>query len=104
MVVREWSGTVRAEDAAAYLDLMLRHAVPDYRAVPGNLGAQVWRRPDGEGTVRFVTVSWWESREAIAAFAGDDIEAARYYDFDDRYLVDRGPRVRHYDAAPNHRG
>jgi hypothetical protein len=48
--------------------------------------------------VRFVTVSWWESLAAVAAFAGDDIDAATYYSFDDDYLIDRGPRVRHYLA------
>lgn len=35
----------------------------------------------------------WESTEAIAAFAGEDIEAAVYHDEDDRYLLDREPRV-----------
>lgn len=38
----------------------------------------------------------WDSTEAIAAFAGEDIEAAVYYDEDDRYLLDREPRVAHY--------
>jgi heme-degrading monooxygenase HmoA len=98
MIVREWSGTVRSDAAAAYLDLMRQHAIPDYLAVPGNLGAQVWHRADGDDTVRFVTVSWWESLTAVAAFAGDDIEQARYYDFDDDYLVDRGPTARHYEV------
>ena len=86
-VVRVWSGTVHASDADAYLELMREHAIPDYRAVPGNLGAQVWHRPEGDGTVRVTTVSWWDSRASIEAFAGDDIEMARYYDFDDRYLA-----------------
>ena len=99
MIVREWSGTVRAADAAEYLELMRRHAVPDYTGVPGNRGAQVWHRPDGEDAVRFTTVSWWDSLAAVAAFAGDDVEQARYYDFDDRFLVDRGPRVRHHEVA-----
>jgi hypothetical protein len=41
-------------------------------------------------------VTPWDSTEAIAAFAGEDIEAAVYYDEDDRYLLDREPRVAHY--------
>jgi heme-degrading monooxygenase HmoA len=98
VIVREWSGTVRADDAPAYLALMRRHALADYQRVPGNLGAQVWHRAEAEDTVRFVTVSWWESLAAVAAFAGDDIDAATYYSFDDDYLIDRGPRVRHYLA------
>ena len=96
-VVRVWSGTVRASDASEYLELMRTRAVPDYRAVPGNLGAQVWHRPEGDGTVRVTTVSWWDSHASIEAFAGADIEVARYYDFDDRYLLDRGPVIHHYD-------
>jgi hypothetical protein len=27
-------------------------------------------------------VTFWESEEAICAFAGDDISVAKYYDFD----------------------
>jgi heme-degrading monooxygenase HmoA len=98
VVVRVWSGTVNASDAEAYLQLMRDHAIPDYRAVPGNLDAQVWHRPEADGTVRFTTVSWWESRDAVRAFAGDDIETARYYDFDDRFLIDRGPVVVHHEV------
>jgi heme-degrading monooxygenase HmoA len=98
VIVREWSGTVRADAAVAYLELMRRHAIPDYQAVPGNLGAQVWHRADGDDTVRFVTVSWWESLAVVVGFAGTDIEQAQYYDFDDDFLIDRGPRVRHYDV------
>lgn len=98
MIVREWSGTVPADVAAAYLELMRRHAIPDYEAVPGNLGAQVWHRPESDDTVRFVTISWWESAAAIVAFAGTNIDEARYYDFDDEFLIDRGPIVRHYEV------
>jgi heme-degrading monooxygenase HmoA len=98
-LVREWSGTVRSDAAEAYLELMRRHAIPDYLAVPGNLGAQVWHRAESDGEVRFVTVSWWESVAAVVAFAGADIDQARYYDFDDEFLVDRGPRVRHYEVT-----
>ena len=96
-LVRVWSGTVRASDAEAYLELMRAHAVPDYEAVPGCFGAQVWSSPESDDTVRVTTVSWWDSRAAIVAFAGDDIEVARYYDFDDQYLLDRGPVIQHHD-------
>ena len=100
-VVRVWSGTIHASDADAYLELMREHAIPDYRAVPGNLGAQVWHRPESDGTVRVTTVSWWDSRASIVAFAGADIETARYYDFDDQYLLDRGPVIHHHDLLPD---
>ena len=45
-----------------------------------------------------VTLSFWESEEAIRAFAGDDISVARFYPEDDRYLIDWGKVVHHYEV------
>jgi heme-degrading monooxygenase HmoA len=45
------------------------------------------------------SVSFWESREAIAGFAGQDIEKAVFYPEDDRFLVERDLSVRHYEVA-----
>ena len=39
----------------------------------------------------FVTLSVWESREAIAAFAGADIEVTKYYPKDEKYLLEFEP-------------
>jgi hypothetical protein len=43
--------------------------------------------------------SFWESREAIEGFAGQDIEKAVFYPEDDRFLVERDLSVRHYEVA-----
>ncbi|GAA1957765.1 hypothetical protein [Microbacterium deminutum] len=43
-----------------------------------------------------MTVSRWESLEAIKGFAGVDIETAVYYPEDDRFLVERDDLVRHW--------
>jgi hypothetical protein len=48
--------------------------------------------------VEIVTLSFWDSVQAIAAFAGEDIERAVYYPEDDRYLLERDPRVVHYQV------
>ena len=90
-----WTGTVRLADADAYADYIRETGLAEYAATPGNRGAWMLRRDDGELT-EFITLSFWESLESIRAFAGDDVEAAVYYPEDDRYLVERGPRVRHY--------
>ena len=42
------------------------------------------RRDEGERT-EFITLSPWESEDAIRSFAGDDIEAAVLYPEDDGY-------------------
>jgi hypothetical protein len=41
----------------------------------------------------------WDSRDAIRAFAGDDIEAAVLYPEDERYLVDGRSAVTHYEVV-----
>src|SRR5215218_710259 len=46
----------------------------EYGQTPGNRGAWMLRRDEGERT-EFITLSLWESEDAIRAFAGDDIEA-----------------------------
>ena len=56
------------------------------------------RRDDGEQT-EFITLSMWESHDAIRAFAGEDIEAAVLYPEDDRYLIDGRSSVTHYDVV-----
>jgi heme-degrading monooxygenase HmoA len=51
-------------------------------------------RRDADET-EFITPSRWESREAIKAFAGDDIEAAVLYPEDEKYLVGEST-IAHY--------
>jgi heme-degrading monooxygenase HmoA len=97
MIARIWHGAVRKERSDDYLDLMRTVALPDYRSVPGNLGAYALRREDGE-VAHFLMLTFWESREAIVAFAGDDISAAKYYDFDKDFLLELEPTVEHYDV------
>ena len=37
-------------------------------------------------------------RHAIRAFAGEDVDVARYYPADDAFLLTRPTGVRHYDV------
>jgi heme-degrading monooxygenase HmoA len=98
VIARMWSGTVRTADADTYADYIRETGFNEYVETPGNRGAWMLRRDEGELT-EFITFSLWESREAIRGFAGDDIEAAIYYPEDDRYLVERAATVTHYEVA-----
>lgn len=102
MIARRWQGRIRTADAAAYLALMRDVAVPDYRAVPGNLGAWCLHRTDGYVThVEMLTL--WSDWDAIERFAGRPVDRARYYDFDRDYLFELDPLVTHFevfDAQP----
>lgn len=95
-IARTWHGTTSAETADAYLELMRSVALPDYRSVPGNLGAFTLVRRDGE-SVHFLMVTFWESEAAIAGFAGEPFAVAKFYDFDDNFLVVKEPTATHYE-------
>ena len=71
--------------------------IPDYRATPGNRGACLLRRVEGD-RVHFLLISLWDSRDSIAAYAGPDIDQARYFPYDRECLVDPERQVTHYDV------
>jgi heme-degrading monooxygenase HmoA len=99
MIARIWRGWVRTEDRAAYVDYIERTGMAEYRSTPGNAGAWMLARDLGDDRTEIVTLSFWVSRDAIRAFAGDDIERAVFYPEDDRYLVDRETTVTHYEVV-----
>lgn len=98
MIVRIWHGMTTAEKSEEYLDYLNETGVSDYRATEGNRGVYVLRRIEGD-RAHFLTVSFWEAREKIEAFAGPDPEKARYYPEDERFLVDFEPTVEHYEVV-----
>jgi heme-degrading monooxygenase HmoA len=98
MIARSWRGATRATDANAYVEYLHATGLKAYRDTPGNRGAFCFRRIVGE-RAEFVTLSFWESEAAIRAFAGEDIGRAVYYPEDDRYLVERGPQVEHFEVV-----
>ena len=93
-----WTGWIATEQRERYRDVIGDTGMTDYLATPGNLGAWMAFRDAGDGRTEVTTVSLWESREAIVAFAGEDIEVARYYPEDDEFLIDRDPTVKHYEV------
>jgi len=95
MIARIWRGATTLDDARAYVDYLRRTGLKDYRETPGNQGAYVlWR--DADGRAEFVTISLWDSEEAIVGFAGEPIERAVFYPEDDHYLIERDLTVAHY--------
>ena len=97
MIARVWRGVVRAEDADEYAAYVQETGIEGYQQTPGNRGAWLLRRADGD-RVEIVTLSFWDSVRAIEAFAGEDIDRAVYYPEDDRYLLERDPHVLHYQV------
>ena len=102
MIARMWRGLVRAEKLAEYVDIVERTGMSGYRSTPGNAGAQLLTRDLGDGRSELITMSWWADLDQIRAFAGDDIDVAKYYPEDDEYLLEREHAVAHYNVAPPH--
>jgi heme-degrading monooxygenase HmoA len=88
MIARTWRGAVKTADAEAYAAYIDETGMQAYAATPGNRGAYMLTREVGELT-EFVTLSFWDSLDAIRGFAGDEYETAVFYPEDDRYLVER---------------
>lgn len=99
MIVRMWRGWTAADRQDEYVDYLNRTGVRDLRATAGNRGVYVLHRPVEDERAEFVVLSLWDSRDAIVAFAGEDIEVARFYPEDDEFLVQREWTCAHYDVA-----
>jgi heme-degrading monooxygenase HmoA len=97
VIARIWRGVVRTDDAAEYVDYVRRTGIEHYRSTPGNLGAWILHRPIDDRT-EIVTFSFWESMASLRTFAGDDASRAVYYPEDDRFLIERGSTVEHYEV------
>jgi heme-degrading monooxygenase HmoA len=103
MIARIWRGAVRPGDGDVYVAYVEETGIRNYRETAGNLGAHILRR-DLVDRTEIVTLTFWESMEAIRAFAGEDPEIARYYPEDDRFLIERPRTVEHYDVPVSEGG
>jgi heme-degrading monooxygenase HmoA len=98
MIVRIWHGRTPRGVADEYAAFLARRAIPDYRVVPGNLEAAVYRRDESEVT-HFLTVSHWKDEESVRAFAGDNLLKSKFYPEDTGYLLEFEPEVQLYTVV-----
>jgi hypothetical protein len=89
VIARVWRGATRAADAEAY-------AAYVERCLEGER-ALVLQRMEGD-RAEIETIIFFDSLDDVRAFAGEDIERARFYPEDDRYLIERELDVRHFDV------
>ena len=98
MIARMWKGAVRTADADEYVTYIAETGLAEYVQTPGNRGAWMLRRDEGELT-EFITFTLWDSLDAVKAFAGEDYETAVYYPEDERFLVRQSDVCEHYEVA-----
>jgi len=99
MIARVWHGVVPLDKAESYGRYLAESefGVPDYQRVPGNRGATLLRRVE-EGRAHFLLISFWDSRQAIEGYAGQEIDKARYFPFDLECLLEPETNVAHYEV------
>ena len=75
MISRLWHGWATPENADAYEKLLREEVLPGIHRVPGFKGAHLLRR-NLNNEVEFVTITMFDSIEAVKEFAGEDYEVA----------------------------
>lgn len=98
MIARTWSGRTRRDHEEDYLKYVLETGIRDILEIKGNRGALLLRRLHGE-EVELLLISLWGSIESIEAFTGPEVEKARYYPEDDKYLLEKPEKVIHYEVV-----
>jgi heme-degrading monooxygenase HmoA len=93
VIARIWHGWTTPEDADAYERFLRDVMFPSIHRVPGFLGADLLRR-DLDGEVAFITITRFQSLEAVRAFAGEDYERA--------VIEPEARRLRRFDECSEH--
>jgi hypothetical protein len=95
MIGRLWSGRTEPADADAYASFLRDDLLPSVTT----LGAYVLRRETLDGAVEFVTLTLFESMDAVRAFAGDAPESAVIEPRAAELLAEYDPEVRHFEVV-----
>jgi heme-degrading monooxygenase HmoA len=100
MISRVWHGWTTRENANAYETLLRSEVLPGIHRVRGFKGAHVLRR-DLRDEVEFVTITLFDSLEAVKEFAGEDYEVAVILPEAHRLLSRFDARSAHYETVFN---
>ncbi len=98
VIARLWRGWTSSGNADAYEELLRTKVLPGIHRVIGYRGAYLLRR-DVEDGVEFVTLTTFESMEAVRKFAGEDHEVAVVPAEARRLLARFDERSKHYEVV-----
>jgi heme-degrading monooxygenase HmoA len=100
VIARIWHGWTSAGNADDYEQLVRDEILPGIHRIEGFIGFDLLRADgaDEGGEVEFVTVTYFESLDAVRAFAGDDYETAVVPPEARGLLARFDERSRHYEV------
>lgn len=84
-IARVWRGRTTAARADEYARYLYEHGIKPL--MEKALGVQMLRE-DRAGESEFVTISYWESVEAMSRFAGDDLRRIHHLERDAEFLIE----------------
>jgi heme-degrading monooxygenase HmoA len=98
-IVRIWRGRVRRDRADEYE--RYNYAVGIRPLIEKALGVQTLRE-DRETESEFMTISYWESVEAMSAFTGGDPTRIHHLDRDKEFLIELPQSVQILQLRTSH--
>lgn len=98
-IARIWRGRTRREYAEAYEAYLHQEGITPLKKTA--MGVQSLREDRGEET-EFVTISYWESVEAMARFTGGDPTQIHHLERDPEFLVELPDTVQILEIRRSH--
>jgi hypothetical protein len=98
-IARIWRGRTRPQRADAYE--AYNYEVGIKPLIGKAMGVQTLRE-DREGETEFMTISYWESREAMSSFAGDDPSKIHHLERDAEFLIELPQSVQILELRTSH--
>ncbi len=97
MIAGVWRGWTSIENADAYEKLLREQVLPGLRQIDGYQGGYILRQ-EGNDEVEFVVMNFFDSLEAVRAFAGPDYTVPVFEPEARQLLSKVEPRARHYEV------
>jgi heme-degrading monooxygenase HmoA len=102
MIARHWRGWTELANAQAYETLLRDKVLPGLRAIAGYRGGYVLRA-NGSTETEFVVINFFDSLDAVRAFAGPDYRTA-VFEPEARALLSRVEQTaNHYEVRADSR-
>src|SRR5690242_8629793 len=98
-IARIWRGRTRRERADEYEAYSYEAGIKPL--IEKALGVQYLREDRGDET-EFVTISWWESVEAMARFTGGDPSKIHHLPRDEEFLIELPGGVQVLELLTSH--
>ena len=98
MIARIWKARATPERVQEYAVYLKSTVVPELAGIRGYQGATLLQR-DRNGAIEVTVITWWESLDAVRAFAGEAIENAVVHDSAARMLIDFDRGVEHHQVV-----